>query len=154
MSGGRSEAGTVIEERREEIIREVPQYRRGEFIEKTTFERRGLSPPRSQFVHGRSRSVGPAPVIIDTYGPVEVVERSNNIPVGPLIVIEDRRSKDDRTIRAEIKALELERADRIRRGELVIYEERGTVRKEREPDGGVEIKRDKKGRMSIIVPKR
>jgi hypothetical protein len=152
MSGGRSDGGTVIEERREEIIREGPRYGRGEFFEKTTFERRGLSPPRSHIVHGRSRSVGPAPIIIDTKGPVEFVEHSTNIPVGPLVLVGDRRLRDDRTIRAEIKDLEFERADRIRRGELVVYEE---VRKEREPDGVVvEIKRDKKGRMSIVVPRR
>src|SRR5277367_378509 len=161
MSGGRSEGGTVVEERREEIIREGPQYGRGEFFEKTTFERRGLSPGRSHIGHGRSRSVGPAPVIIDTHGPVEIVDRSNQIPVGSLVLIGDRRSKDDRAIRVEIKALEalkaeqkaqleFERAGRIRRGDLVIYEERDVVRREREPDGGVEIKRDKKGRMSIV----
>ena len=98
--------------------------------------------------------MGPAPIIVDAHGPVEIIERSNNIPLGPLVLIEDRRSKDDRAIRAEIKALEFERADRIRRGELVVYEERDIVRREREPDGGVEIKRDKKGRMNIIVPRR
>jgi len=152
MSGGRSDGGTVIEERREEVIREVPRYDRNEFFEKTTFERRGLSPPRSQIIHGRSRSVGPAPIIIDTRGPVEVVERSNNIPVGPLVLVGDRRSKDDRIVRAEIKALEFEKAERIRRGDLVVYKE---VRKEREPDEVVvEIKRDKKGRMSIVAPRR
>jgi hypothetical protein len=165
MSGGRSEGGTVIEERREEIIREGPQYGHGEVFEKTTFERRGLSPGRSHISHGRSRSVGP-PIIVDAQGPVEIIDRSH---AGPLVLIGDRRSKDDRVIRAEIKALEaerealraeqkaqleLERADRIRRGDLVVYEERETVRREREPDGGVEIKKDKKGRMSIIVPRK
>jgi methionine aminopeptidase len=167
MSGGRSDGGTVVEERREEIIREGPRYGQGEFFEKTTFERRGLSPPRNPFGHGRSRSVGPAPVIVDAHAPVEVIERSNHIPVGPLVLVGDRRSKDDRAIRAEIRALEaerealkaeqkaqieFERADRFRRGDLVVYEE--IVRREREPDGVVEIKRDKKGRMSIIVPRR
>lgn len=165
MSGGRSEGGTVIEERREEIIREGPQYGLDEVFEKTTFERRGLSPGRSHISHGRSRSVGP-PVIVDAPGPVEIIGRSH---AGPLVVIGDRRSKDDRVIRAEIKALEaerealraeqkaqleLERADRIRRGDLVVYEERDIVRREREPDGGVEIKKDKKGRMSIVVPRK
>ena len=169
MSGGRSEAGTVIEERREEIIKEGPAYGRGEFFEKKTFERQELSPPRSHIGHGRSRSVGPAPVIIDTHGPVEIVERSNNIPVGPLVFVGDRRSKDDRTIRAEIKALEAERealraeqkaqlefdrADRIRRGELVVYEEKDIIRRERETDEVVVVKKDKKGRMSIVVPRR
>jgi hypothetical protein len=154
MSGGRSEGGAVVEERREEIIREGPRYGRGEFFEKKTLERRELSPPRGHISYGRSRSVGPAPIIVDAHSPVEIIERSNNIPVGPLVLIDDRRSKDERAIRAEIKALELERADRIRRGELVVYEERGAVRREREPDGVIEIKKDKKGRMNIIVPRR
>ncbi len=166
MSGGRSEAGAVVEERREEIFREGPGHGHGEVFEKTTFERRELSPPRSHIGHGRSRSVGPSPIIVDAQSPVEIIDRSY---AGPLVLIGDRRSKDDRAIRAEIKALEaerealkaeqkaqleLERADRIRRGDLVVYEERETVRREREPDGGVEIKRDKKGRMSIVVPRK
>ena len=128
----------------------------------------GLSIGAVHIGHGRSRSVGPAPVIIDTHGPVEIVERSNNIPVGPLVFVGDRRSKDDRTIRAEIKALEAERealraeqkaqlefdrADRIRRGELVVYEEKDIIRRERETDEVVVVKKDKKGRMSIVVPR-
>jgi hypothetical protein len=169
MSGGRSEAGVVIEVRREEIIKEGPARGKGEFFEKKTIERREISPARSHIAHGRSRSVGPAPVIIDTRGPVEIIERSNNIPVGPLVLVGDRRSKDDRAIRAEIRALEAERealkaeqkaqigfdrADRIRRGDLVVYEEKETIRKERELEGVVEVRKDKKGRMSIVVPRR
>jgi hypothetical protein len=106
----------------------------------------------------------------------EYVERSDEIPVGPLAlaITSDRsRSKDERVIRAEIKALEAEkealraekkaskearRAERIRRegresGDLVLYEERMEVKREREPEGGVRIEKDRKGRMSISVPK-
>lgn len=152
MSGGRSQAGEVVEERREEVITIPPYHGRPvEVIEKRTFERRELSPPRSYF--GRSRSVGPAPVIVDVHRPVEIVETSNRIPVGPLVVLDNRRSKDDRTIRAEIRVLEpekkatveFERAERLRSGDLVIYK--------REPDEGVVIRRDKKGKMNIIVPR-
>lgn len=74
-------------------------------------------------------------------------------------------------LRAEKRAeKEMRKADRIRRegraseGELVLYErdryETGAeevtmVRRERieEPEGGVRIEKDKKGRMSISVPK-
>lgn len=73
-------------------------------------------------------------------------------------------------LRAEKRAeKELRKADRIRRGgrasetDLVFYEERyerpeeeyTVVRTERieEPEGGVRIEKDKKGRMSISVPK-
>jgi len=82
-----------------------------------------------------------------------------------------------KSLEAEKEALRLERraeremrkADRIRRGhrssetDLVLFEQdsysRGEevtlVRRERiiEPDGGVKIEKDKKGRMSISVPK-
>lgn len=90
---------------------------------------------------------------------------------------------NERDIRAEIKALEAEKealraekraeremrkADRIRRegreGDMVLYErdryetaneDVTIVRRERveESDGGVRIEKDKKGRMSISVPK-
>jgi hypothetical protein len=108
---------------------------------------------------------------------VEIIDRSDHIAVGPLAlaVPSDRHlgghRKDERAIRAEIRALEAEkealraekrasrelrRADKIRRegresGELVLYEER--VERFREPEGGVRIEKDKKGRMSISVPK-
>lgn len=110
-------------------------------------------------------------------------EYSDPIPIGPLaLALPDRsRAKDERAIRAEIKALEAEKealraekradrelrkAERIRRegaGEVVLYErERSSsrgeevtiIRKERvEEDGGVRIEKDRKGRMSISVPK-
>lgn len=43
------------------------------------------------------------------------------------------------------------RAERLSDGQLVIYEER--VEKIEEPRRGVRIEKDKKGRMSISVPK-
>jgi hypothetical protein len=127
MSGGRSQAGEVVEERREEIITVPAGHGHGpEVIEKQTYERRELSPPRIHY--GRSRSAGPAPIIVDTHGPVEIIE-TNRGSAGPLVLLDNRGRK--------------------RNGDLVVYEER----REREHDGGVIIKKDKKGRMSIVVPR-
>ncbi len=169
MSGGRSEAGNVVEERREEVVQIPARHGHGEIFEKTTVERREVSPARSTI--SRSRSVGPSPRIVDAR-PVEVIERSNNIPLGPLVLLDNNRAKDERAIRAEIKALEAERealraekkatrelrkAELIRRegresGDLILYEREVIKERDRSPDGGVVIKKDKKGRMSLSVP--
>lgn len=160
MSGGRG--GEVIEERREEVVKIPIQRGRLEVIDKRTV--REVSPGRGYI--GRSRSVGPAPIIVDAHGPVRVVERSDNLSVGPLVVVDNRRKSD--AVRAEIRALEalkadqaisidLRKADRIRvggreSGDLVIYEEK--VKKEKDVDVvGIEIRKDKKGKMSIIIPR-
>lgn len=194
MSGGRSEAGTIVEERRTEVFTVpappppppgwIPPPPPGNLEvvtdTKITEIRRSPSPARSHHSHHHHHG---GAVIIDA-GPRE---ESDPIPVGPLALAlpERNRSKDERAIRAEIKALEAEKeairaekradrelrkADRIRRGgrasegELVLYDretiERGgeevtLVRRERvsEPEGGVRIEKDKKGRMAISVPK-
>ncbi|KAE8453655.1 hypothetical protein EG329_009166 [Mollisiaceae sp. DMI_Dod_QoI] len=197
MHGGRSEAGTVIEERHEVFTippPPQPHYERPppgpvQIVEDTKIvERRGPSPHH----HHHNSS----PIILDAQPREEstfvekrreVYERSDPMPVGPLALAlppERHRVKDERAIRAEIKALEAEKealraekraekemrkADRIRRegrvseGDLVLYErdrydsdeEVTLVRRERieEPEGGVRIEKDKKGRMSISVPK-
>lgn len=193
MSGGRSEAGTIIEERRQEIFTIPPPPVPLELIRDTkiTEVHHDHSPGPAHQHHGGA-------VIIDAHPPHhhdttviekrEFIERSDVVPVGAMALVaqpERYRPKDERAIRAEIKALEAEKealraerraekefrkADRIRRGgrssesELVLYEtdryERGEeeytmVRRERieEPEGGVRIEKDKKGRMSISVPK-
>ena len=195
MSGGRSEAGTVVEEHRTEVFTVpappppppgwVPPPPPGnlEVVTDTKIieTRRSPSPARSHHSHHHHHE---GPIIIDTSGPRE---ESAPIPVGPLALVlpERHRSKDERAIRAEIKALEAEKealraekradremrkADRIRRGgrasesELVLYdkepydrpgEEVTIIKRERvsEPEGGVRIEKDKKGRMAISVPK-
>lgn len=218
MHGGRSEAGTVVEEHRTEVFTvpappppqiyapPPPPPQEVDIKETTIIEQhRSPSPARStrsHRSHSRSHHHHGGPVIIDA-GPRdestfverkrEIIERSDPIPVGPLALAlpaERHRSKDERSIRAEIKALEAEKealraekraekemrkADRIRRGghsgrasetDLVIYdrerdryegvnEEVTLVRRERvsEPEGGVRIEKDKKGRMAISVPK-
>jgi hypothetical protein len=185
MSGGRSEAGTIIEERRTQEVYTVPPpppvplevIRDTKIVETHHDYHDGAvvvdARPREETTFVEKR---------------EYIERSDAIPVGPLAlaVQQDRyRPKDERAIRAEIKALEAEkealraekraerefrRADRIRRSgrssetDLVLYEterydrpeeEYTLVRRERieEPEGGVRIEKDKKGRMSISVPK-
>ncbi|TVY27330.1 hypothetical protein LHYA1_G002968 [Lachnellula hyalina] len=219
MHGGRSQAGTMVEEHRTEVFTvpaPAPPPPPPQFyappppppqeidIKETTIIEQHRSPSparstRSHRSHSRSHYHPSGPVIIDA-GPRdestfverkrEIIERSDPIPVGPLALAlpaERHRSKDERSIRAEIKALEAEKealraekraekemrkADRIRRGghsgrvsetDLVIYdrerdrydEEVTLVRREKvsEPEGGVRIEKDKKGRMAISVPK-
>ena len=98
-------------------------------------------------------------------------EESNSIHVGPLALIVDhdrRKSRSDKEIRAEIRALEDERKglrrERKERGETIKVE-RGELIRERErerspsrdliieraPEEVVEVKKDKKGRMSLVA---
>lgn len=182
MSGARSEAGTVIEERHEVFT--VPPPPSVQIVQDTKIvEHTG---PAHHHHH-------PDPVIINTgpgpreesYERREVYESSGSVgPLALAVRTHDHR-KDERAIRAEIKALEAEKealraekraerelrkADRIRNhgrsseGDLVLYErerierpgeEITLVRRERieEPEGGVRIEKDRKGRMAISVPK-
>lgn len=96
-------------------------------------------------------------------------EYSEEVPVGPLALVRsDRhrsrsRSRSQREIRSEIRDLERQyerrrhgerevvKAERLSTGELVLYEEQ--IEKIEEPRRGVRIEKDKKGRMSISVPK-
>lgn len=102
---------------------------------------------------------------------VQTVERvDDRLALAPV----SSTSRSEAAIRAEIRALELEkeslRRDRRRRGksvghaDLIVYDEQRfgndseevtVIRKEKiiEPDGGVRIERDRKGRMAISVPK-
>ncbi|KAH7323635.1 hypothetical protein BKA65DRAFT_72130 [Rhexocercosporidium sp. MPI-PUGE-AT-0058] len=202
MSGARSEAGTVIEERHEVFTVPPPPPQPGNFAP---------PPPPVQIVQDTKivEHAGPShhhhpepshhhhhdPVIInagpgpreESYERTEIYESSAHAPVGSLALAvrpHDHR-KDERAIRAEIKALEAEKealraekraerelrkADRIRghgrssESDLVLYErerferpgeEVTLVRRERieEPEGGVRIEKDRKGRMAISVPK-
>ncbi len=137
---------------------------------------RDISPARSVSTSTSTTTTSRLPVVIDAR-PREI---SSEIPVGPLALVtadhHHRRhrshshshshshSRDGRHIRAEIRDLELELARRDRRsdrelvaaerlsnGELVLYEEK--VERIEEPRRGVRIEKDKKGRMSISVPK-
>ncbi|KAI0129682.1 hypothetical protein BJ170DRAFT_283845 [Xylariales sp. AK1849] len=136
----RSDAGNLVEERRTEIFT-VP-------------------PPAPQTVYAPPPQSVVTPYIIEA----ERREISEEIPVGPLALVADRR-RDDRAIKAEIARLEAERelirrdrrhhhhshspggelvrAERLSSGELVLYEEQ--VEKIEEPRRGVRIEKDKKG---------
>jgi hypothetical protein len=187
MHGGRSDAGTVIEETHKHEYISVPQPppppgwmpappQNLEVVTDTkVVERRSPSPHHH---HHHSN-----PIIIDAGRPIET---SDPVTVGSLALVAPRQgTRDERAIRNEIKALEAEKealrferraerdfrkADRIRRGhrssetDLVLYEQDTYVRpgeevtlvkRERisEPEGGVRIEKDRKGRMSITVPK-
>lgn len=178
VAAARSERGDIIEERRTEvyvapaapppppavIVAGPPSAQPVELINKTTVIR-DVSPARSR--RSRSTSVSTrVPVIVEAR-PREV---SEEIPIGPLaLVTADRRSRsrDGRAIRAEIRDLEYQlarrdrherrsereivKAERFSDGQLVLYEER--VEKVEEPSRGVRVEKDKKGRMSISVPK-
>lgn len=163
MSGGRHDHGEVITEKRtEETIITPANHEETEITKTTTIERREVSPARTH----------PNPHIV-TAERTEYIERGEPLPSGALTLVPVARSERD--IRAEIKALEAEqeaiklerkaerelrRADRLRREgrddtELVLYEkeEFREERSERSERGGVRIEKDKKGRMSISIPK-
>ena len=191
MSGARSEAGTVVEERHEVFTVPPPPPPPGHFAPPP--------PPPVQIVQDTKivehadpphHHHHPDPVIINTGpGPREEVYERKEVyeSSGPMTLAvrpHDHR-KDERAIRAEIKALEAEKealraekraerelrkADRIRNhgrssdSDLVLYErerlerpgeEVTLVRREKiiEPEGGVRIEKDRKGRMAISVPK-
>ncbi|KAI6091590.1 hypothetical protein F4821DRAFT_188124 [Hypoxylon rubiginosum] len=135
---------------------------------------REISPARTaRSRRSHSTSTSRTPVII------EPREYSEEVPIGPLAIVGDRR-RTDQDIQMEIARLEAERdlvkrerrhhhshsrhrshshslerelvsAERLPTGELVLYEEQ--VEKIEEPRRGVRIEKDKKGRMSISVPK-
>lgn len=89
--------------------------------------------------------------------------------MGPLALVRSEghrsRSRSRSEIRSEIRDLERQlhksrhrhsdrevvKAERLSSGELVLYEEQ--IEKIEEPRRGVRIEKDKKGRMSISVPK-
>ncbi|KAI1099225.1 hypothetical protein F4804DRAFT_92054 [Jackrogersella minutella] len=196
LAAARSVPGGVIEERREEVFTippppppvihtpvihtpvmhtaapVAPSPPPVEVVKETYI--RDLSPARSSRSHrSHSTSTTRTPVII------EPREYSEEVPVGPLALFNDRR-RSDRDIKMEIARLEAERdlmkserrhhhhhshsrhrshstnrelvsAERLPTGELVLYEEQ--VERIEEPRRGVRLEKDKKGRMSISVPK-
>jgi hypothetical protein len=129
-----------------------------EVVKKTVI--RDVSPARSHTSYTTSTTgASHGPVIIDHR------EVSEEIPFGPYALAHRRRSRSrsGREIRAEIKALEAElavrrrpkgdivHAERLSDGQLVLFEER--VEKIEEGHRGPRIEKDRKGRMSISVPK-
>ncbi|KAI2626997.1 hypothetical protein GGS26DRAFT_562350 [Hypomontagnella submonticulosa] len=181
----RSVPGNVIEERREEVFTippppvaappppavihtAAPPEPPVEVFKETYI--RETSPARTVRSHrSHSTSTTRTPVIIE---PREYREYSEEMPVGPLALVSDRR-RSDKDIKMEIARLEAERdllkaerrhhhhshsrhrshshstdrelvsAERLPTGELVLYEEQ--VEHIEEPRRGVRIEKDKKG---------
>lgn len=119
-----------------------------EIIEKR--EIREISPSHTH--HSRRRS-SPREVI-ERREIVEDIGESNSIHAGPLaLVVPERRHKTDSQIKEEIRALERERRMlRTERVERVRPVEREVII-ERESPEVIEVKKDRKGRMSLVVPK-
>lgn len=139
-----------------------------EVVEKKTVIR-DVSPARSYTTTTSGTThTSATPYIVDVRRREEI---SDEVPVGPLALVRSEKhrsrsaSRSNREIRSEIRDLErqLERsrhrhsdrevikAERLSTGELVLYEEE--IEKIEEPRRGVRIEKDKKGRMSISVPK-
>jgi hypothetical protein len=178
----RSEPEVVVRETTHEIITapaapQIVQPNVDVVTDTKIVETRSVSPSPHHRHHSSHHS---NPIIIEAGRPRE--EYSESIAVGPLALARPRShsrhsSRDDRAVRAEIALLEAEKARRhaekeyrrVRHGgrssetELVLYERDSyggpseqitLVKREREPDlGVVRIEKDKKGRMSISVPK-
>ncbi|KAL7787869.1 hypothetical protein V8C37DRAFT_254753 [Trichoderma ceciliae] len=171
IAAARSSAGDIIRERREELIIEAPAHphphqtilipapapapppviieaapRDVELVDKTVY--REISPSRSRSSRSRSHSHHHH----HHSGEYQLVERHRS------------RSRSGKDIRSEIKALEKElyrskrevgereliRTERLPSGELVVYEEQVERLASHKP---ARIEKDKKGRMSISVPK-
>ncbi|KAI1380488.1 hypothetical protein F4677DRAFT_261331 [Hypoxylon crocopeplum] len=194
VAAARSSAGGLVEDRREEIFTIPPPPLAAPpppsvmhtmapvapappapvEVVKETFIRE-TSPTRStRSRRSHSTSTTRTPLII------EPREYSEEVPIGPLALVNDRR-RSDKEMEMEIARLEAERgllrgdrhhhhhshsrhrshshstnrelvaAERLPTGELVLYEEQ--VERIEEPRRGVRIEKDKKGRMSISVPK-
>jgi hypothetical protein len=168
VAAARSVPGAVIEERREEVftipppappttIVRAPPPPPVEFVKETMV--REISPVRSltsaYTSTGYTTTSGytsRAPVVVDA-APREL---SDEMVVGPLALVGDRRGGDYHHhhlshSHSHSRDREVVRAERLPTGELVLYEEE--IERIEEPRRGVRIEKDKKGRMSISVPK-
>ncbi|KAL9116880.1 MAG: hypothetical protein Q9187_006589 [Circinaria calcarea] len=170
-----------VVERRTEIIINPPQETHKPLSEaprsvrewdamSSRTERRDHSPSAktSKSHHSRHRSVSSASTRREII--IEAGEESSSIHSPLALAIPDRR-KDERSIKAEIRALEAEkkalqlerevekehrRADRYRDGEVIVGREvvRGDreviIERERPKETVVKIEKDRKGRLSLV----
>jgi hypothetical protein len=130
-------------------------------IEKRTIIRE-VSPARTSRTSRRHSSI-PRTEIIERREIIEEndIGESNSIHAGPLALVVDRHPKTDRDIKEEIRALEAERralrSERveIRRPSRYVEEDREIVIATTRPvvEEVIEVRKDKKGRMSLVVPK-
>ncbi|KAI3321152.1 hypothetical protein HD806DRAFT_215227 [Xylariaceae sp. AK1471] len=160
----RSVPGAVIEERREEIftipppapptVIRAPPPPPMELVRETMV--REISPTRtatSYTTAGGYTTTGTSrtPVVVEA----RPREYSDDVQVGPLALVGDRRRDHHhhhhQHSHSHSRDRDVVRAERLPTGELVLYEEE--IERIEEPRRGVRIEKDKKGRMSISVPK-
>ena len=146
----RSHSRRVSRSRRDSSSRE-------RIIEKKTIIRE-VSPTstsrsrRSSSVHG-TKIIEKREIIEDDLG------ESNSIHAGPLALVVDRHPKTDRDVKEEIRALEAERralrSERveIRRPSRYREEDREIIIARPAEQEVIEVRKDKKGRMSLAIPK-
>jgi len=151
MSGARSNAGNVIEERRTEEVFTVPPPPPAsvQIVEETKITETQSRPSHHHYHHGGAHFIDAEPRDESTFIEKrrEVYESSAPMTIGPMALVlppEHSRGKDERAIRAEIRALEAEKealraerradremrkAERIRRegrhseSDLVLYDQ-------------------------------
>ncbi|KAI8628799.1 hypothetical protein F5Y19DRAFT_475876 [Xylariaceae sp. FL1651] len=160
VAAARSVPGAVVEERREEVFTipppapptttalvRAPPPPPVEVVKETYV--REVSPSRSSYSYGTSTTR--TPLVVEA-SPREI---SDEVVVGPLALVGDRRRDHHHHhhhhSHSHSSERELVRAERLPTGELVLYEEE--IERIEEPRRGVRIEKDKKGRMSISVPK-
>ncbi|KAI1434228.1 hypothetical protein GGR50DRAFT_416303 [Xylaria sp. CBS 124048] len=170
LTAARSISGAIVEERKEEIFT-IPPPPVPVPPAAPSVALRSLAPPSVEVTNeALVREVSPlqaytsynvatvpptnpnylapgAPVVVDT-GLREVTEHDL---VGPLTIVGDRRIGHHSRHRSRSRGRELVRTERLATGELVVYEEE--IERIEEPRRGVRIEKDKKGRMTISVPK-
>ena len=137
-------------------VREVSPAR----TEKTSRTHRSHRSRKSSHAH-ESRHSSPDS---SHHGGTEIIERreiiehdedeSNSVHVGPLALVVDRerrKSRSERDIKAEIRALEDERRalEREREERSVVKVRRGEIEREVDDDS-IRVKKDKKGRMMLV----
>lgn len=126
---------------------------------------REVSPARSYTTtHSGTTHTSATPYIVDVRRREEI---SDEVPVGTMALVKSERHRSRSASRShrdhrmsEVRELqrrhhegsrEVVKAERLSSGELVLWEEQ--VERIEEPRRGVRIEKDKKGRMSISVPK-
>jgi hypothetical protein len=163
VAAARSVPGAVLEERREDVftippsapptVVRAPPPPPVEVVREAVV--REISPTRSSASYltstGYTTTTGTSrtPIVVDA-GPREY---SDDVLVGPLALVSDRRRDHHHHHHhhSHSRDRDLVHAERLPTGELVLYEEE--IERIEEPRRGLRIEKDKKGRMSISVPK-
>jgi hypothetical protein len=174
VAAARSSAGNIADERREEIYVGAPGGGGVKIVEPgpapVVVNLPPPPPPPVEVINKQTviRDVSPTrsttsyTTTTDTTAPL-ILDSREVRGAQPLVLRQRSRSRTGRELRSEIRALEAEhrhgrrsdrdivRAERLSDGQLVLYEEH--VEKIDEGYRGPRIEKDKKGRMSISVPR-